>query len=415
MAEVLNCPICDADAEGSSIACDDCNTWYHRECLDMSINTFDNFVNDESFPWSCQNCDLQNTSNSSNTALDDTSNIPNNNKSHARTKTAERLTLAVFNFQGIMNKLTNLENFIHDHKIDILIGSETHLKEKNLTSEIVPDKYTAARKDRPEGKGGVIIIFKEELIIDEIKHETAEIVSLKVQTLDKPMIICACYRSMYNTDAQNNQLISEINQTCKKYKNNPIWIGGDFNLPDIDWSNNSITSYQYSKTLNESFLETFERGIMKQLVDFPTRLENTLDLLLTNRHGLLNTCTPIMGFGDHDTGILADTFCCPKRHKPVKKVINCWNRTDIEALKSDMKKNLTAACQKHTIDTPINDLWNDIKTVMLNTQKEHVPTKITSQRFSQPWFTHECRRAARMKKRRYRRYKSTKDPELCWW
>uniref|UniRef100_A0A7M5XJK8 Uncharacterized protein n=1 Tax=Clytia hemisphaerica TaxID=252671 RepID=A0A7M5XJK8_9CNID len=46
-----------------------------------------------------------------------------------------------------------------------------------------------------------------------------------------------------------------------------------------------------------------------------------------------------------------------------------------------------------------------------NTQKEHVPTKITSQRFSQPWFTHECKRAARMKKRRYRRYKSTKDPK----
>ena len=44
-----------------------------------------------------------------------------------------------------------------------------------------------------------------------------------------------------------------------------------------------------------------------------------------------------MGFGDHDTGILADTFCCPKRHKPVKRIINCWNRTDVEALKSDMQ------------------------------------------------------------------------------
>ena len=163
------------------------------------------------------------------------------------------MTLAVFNFQGIKNKLTNLEKFIHEQKIHeqneqkILTGSESHLKEKNLTSKIVPDKYTAARKDRPDGKGGMIIIYKEELIIDEIKHETAEIVSLKVQTFDKPMIICASYRSMYNTDAQNNQLISEINHICKKYKNNPIWIGGDFNLPDIDWSNNSITSYQYSK------------------------------------------------------------------------------------------------------------------------------------------------------------------------
>ena len=113
------------------------------------------------------------------------------------------MTLAVFNFQGIKNKLTNLEKFIHEQKIHeqneqkILTGSESHLKEKNLTSKIVPDKYTAARKDRPDGKGGMIIIYKEELIIDEIKHETAEIVSLKVQTFYKPMIICACYIPLY--------------------------------------------------------------------------------------------------------------------------------------------------------------------------------------------------------------------------
>ena len=87
---------------------------------------------------------------------------------------------------------------------------------------------------------------------------------------------------MYNTDIQNDQLTSEIKQTCKKYKNNPIWIGGEFNLPDIDWSNNSFVSYQYAKSLNENFLEAFETCALKQLVDFPTRLENTLDLLLTN-------------------------------------------------------------------------------------------------------------------------------------
>eukprot|EP00111_Clytia_hemisphaerica_P012344 TCONS_00036258-protein len=117
MADLLNCPICDADAEGSSIACDDCNMWYHRECLDMSINTFNNFVNDESMPWTCQNCDFQSDSNSSNTTLD-TPKTPNNSKPHVRTKTAERLTLAVCNFQGIMNKRTDLENFLHNHKID---------------------------------------------------------------------------------------------------------------------------------------------------------------------------------------------------------------------------------------------------------------------------------------------------------
>ena len=98
-----------------------------------------------------------------------------------------------------------------------------------------------------------------------------------------------------------------------------------------------------------------------------------------------------MGFDDHDTGILADTFCCPKRHKPVKRMIKCWNMTDVEPLKSDMQKNLTVVCQNHIIDTPVNKLWNNIKSVLLKTQKEHVSTETTTHRFSQPWFTHECK------------------------
>ena len=47
---------------------------------------------------------------------------------------------------------------------------------------------------------------------------------------------------------------------------------------------------------------------------------------------------------------------------------------------------------------------------MLNTQKLHVPTKMTSQRFSQPWLTQECKRASRKKKIRYNRFKLTGDP-----
>ena len=93
--------------------------------------------------------------------------------------------------------------------------------------------------------------------------------------------------------------------------------------------------------------------MIKQLVNFPARKENKLDLLLTNRPGLLNTCKPIMGIaiGDHDTGVITDTYCCHQRHKPVKRAINCWNRANIGDLRTDMLNNLTTVCQNSTIDT----------------------------------------------------------------
>ena len=67
---------------------------------------------------------------------------------------------------------------------------------------------------------------------------------------------------------------------------------GDFNLPHIDWctgvavNNDSIHSY-FSKTVKDNYLS--------QLVDFPTRCNNTLDLVLTN---IPDKVINIQGFDD---------------------------------------------------------------------------------------------------------------------
>ena len=57
------------------------------------------------------------------------------------------------------------------------------------------------------------------------------------------------------------------------------------------------------------------------------------------------------------------------------------------------------------IETPIKDLWDEFKNVILIAQRHHIPTKITSKNFNQPWFNKECKRAVRKKVRRYRVFK----------
>ena len=52
------------------------------------------------------------------------------------------------------------------------------------------------------------------------------------------------------------------------------------NLPDINWESNIISSHQYNKKLNESFLSFLYDGNLDQLINFPTRKDNTLDLSL---------------------------------------------------------------------------------------------------------------------------------------
>ena len=62
-----------------------------------------------------------------------------------------------------------------------------------------------------------------------------------------------------------------------------------------------------------------------------------------------------------------------------------------------------------TIETPVNVIWDKLKKVLLNAQEQHVPTKMSSKRFSQPWFNQACKRAVRKKVRRYRVFKRTKN------
>ena len=61
-----------------------------------------------------------------------------------------------------------------------------------------------------------------------------------------------------------------------------IVLGGDFNLPGIEWENNSIKSNpQYGYQVNRELLNVIEEHALYQLVREPTRLDNILDLLLT--------------------------------------------------------------------------------------------------------------------------------------
>jgi len=57
---------------------------------------------------------------------------------------------------------------------------------------------------------------------------------------------------------------------------------GDFNLPDICWKYNTAERKQ-----SRRFLECVEDKFLRQLVSEPTRGGASLDLLFSNREGLL--------------------------------------------------------------------------------------------------------------------------------
>ena len=109
-----------------------------------------------------------------------------------------------------------------------------------------------------------------------------------------------------------------------------ILLGGDFNLPDINWLDQSITGNQYPKKANQTLLDIIADNGLEQIVDFPTRKDNTLDLMLTTHPAFKLRCKPLPSIGnsDHDI-VLLDMACKPFKPKPVKRKIYLWKKADV--------------------------------------------------------------------------------------
>ena len=124
------------------------------------------------------------------------------------------------------------------------------------------------------------------------------IVSVCLSDNKQITVICA-YRSPSTDIVYFNNLCNLITETARKYPNAFIYCAGDFNLPDIDWSNESINSHRYPLLINQRALGMMHDCSFAQIVNFPTRNDNILDLLFTNRPTLVQECYSTPGISDY--------------------------------------------------------------------------------------------------------------------
>ena len=72
-----------------------------------------------------------------------------------------------------------------------------------------------------------------------------------------------------------------INNIWMKHQKDILLISGDLNLPDFNWTNQTVTNNQYPIMTNQSFLKIVADNGLEQIVDYPTYKDNTLDLIFT--------------------------------------------------------------------------------------------------------------------------------------
>ena len=96
-----------------------------------------------------------------------------------------------------------------------------------------------------------------------------------------------------------------LSKSKQRYPSAQIILGGDFNCPGIDWEHSTLTDSYVPQHYREKLITLIQDTQMSQLVTFPTRGINILDLWLCTHPDSVLSCEPISGFSDHDAIILS--------------------------------------------------------------------------------------------------------------
>ena len=262
-------------------------------------------------------------------------------------------------------------------------------------AEVFPPKYDVYRCDRKDGYGSVLLGIHNNLNNHQICIQTeVGIVAAKILNENQSIIVASIYRPTDNNQAYTDELTSSITKLCVDNPGAAIWIAGDANLPDISWESYTITSHQYKRSINESFLHLLDTTGLDQIVDFPTRGDRTLDIIMTNRPSLVNRCCSLSPLSDHDV-VFFDISVRAILRKPVRRKIYLWKRTDFDGIQ--IKKWSDHFTSTYSTSTPVEHLAKIMQLELDQIMKDNVPSKWSSTRYSQPWFNTNTKRSTRRK------------------
>ena len=284
-----------------------------------------------------------------------------------------------FNSLQTTEKIARLQAQIDTENPDIIIGSETKL-DKSFSSQIFPDRYHGQifRRDHRKGSGGVVIAVKNELLASEVKSRDseAEIVWAKIH-LRKPLYIGSYYRNPSTSESSQTALRRSIEDVLTASLATPnVILGGDFNLPDIDWTKTEVKpNSQYPIVYSTIMLEIWEDSSLSQHVEEPTHLRgNTLDLVITSNKDQVENIEVIPGMSDHH-GITFNVKTEVNRNKKKPRKVYLYKKANEAGLREELI-DLNSKFFRMAINKSIEGNWNLFKFGILDAINKHIPTKI---------------------------------------
>jgi len=192
---------------------------------------------------------------------------------HPNSITTKEFSLYYQNIRSLVNKLDDYKLLIKTENYDFVCLTETWLNENISEDDLKHPSYQIIRSDRGSRGGGVLLSVKTNINIKQIYPTSSiENTTIKIITSNKTIYFLLLYIPPKVDKLKIDELydlINSVHQLMDPFDS--IIILGDINLP-------SHKNDDEASPLDEILTE-FN---LNQLVNFPTRKNNYLDLLLSD-------------------------------------------------------------------------------------------------------------------------------------
>ena len=122
-------------------------------------------------------------------------------------------------------------------------------------------------------------------------------------------------------------LINFRNQLKKsRTKNFIICLCCDFSLPNTSWEDNNVQRNCQNTAIAHTLFCLINGSSLSQLVNYPTRGKNILDLYFTNNPTLAIQVKMMPGIGDYYSAIMVDFFIKPMVNKLQSRKVHQYHK-----------------------------------------------------------------------------------------
>ena len=208
----------------------------------------------------------------------------------------------------------------------------------------------------------------------------------------------------------------QLDQIRNKHKGSKlpsVHVLGDFNFKDIAWPDRlNKSGSMLSQSAGQMLTDIMNDHGLEQLVHFPTREKNTLDLILTSLLGQFQEINSPDKLSDHDVVSGTLKVYIPPKKKPRRKVY-LYHKGDFESMRKDASDFAKDRYFSGYSDSrSVQENFGLITSFIQESADKHIPSKTSRSVSSLSWIIPEIRRKIRRRNKTHAKAKKTGSSKL---